>query len=225
MPETSSFPSARRRNGVRRIGATGYVTFEAKVRVPVPRVGLVQRHRLVQRLASSADIPLVLVAAPGGYGKTTLLTQWAEYDQRPFAWVTVDEADNDPTRFLHYLTLALRSLGPTGEGVPDLVHPSVEDGRALSRLGQTVALMDRSFVLVLDGADLLSNDVCLDVVSRLAEHLPAGSQLAVAARTEPRLPWGTYRAQGRLVSVGRAELDLSIEEGNALLVGAGLGPA
>src|SRR4051812_12070532 len=72
----------------------------AKLRRPPIRDGLVSRARLTRRLVGSSDLPLALLVAPAGYGKTTLLCQWAEQDRRPFAWVTLDEDDNDPLELL-----------------------------------------------------------------------------------------------------------------------------
>src|SRR5437763_7967543 len=85
---------------------------EAKIQPSVPRTALVQRARLIERLAAVPDdVPLVLLTAPAGYGKTTLLSQWAAADRRRFGWVTLDRADSDPVRLADHVALALDRMG------------------------------------------------------------------------------------------------------------------
>src|SRR4051794_38075771 len=81
-------------------------------RVPELRDGLVRRPRLVRRLTEAAGVPLVIVAAPAGYGKTTLLSEWARQDERQFAWVTLDDADNDPALLMAEIADALGARHP-----------------------------------------------------------------------------------------------------------------
>src|SRR5215216_6733424 len=85
---------------------------ESKIHVPAPPVGTVSRTALVNRLRAAGAFPLVLVVAPAGYGKTTLLSQWANRDVRPFAWVSIDECDNDPVAFLRHVAAALDRVEP-----------------------------------------------------------------------------------------------------------------
>src|SRR5436190_12914725 len=84
---------------------------------PPLRDGLVPRPRLARRLLGSADAPLALLIAPAGYGKTTVLSQWAEQDRRPFAWLTVDHTHNDPRRLLGAIVSALDRIEPCRHGV------------------------------------------------------------------------------------------------------------
>ena len=109
---------------------------EAKIQHPVHRDGLIARARLVQALAATPDrVSLILLTAPAGYGKTTVLSQWAGEDSREFAWVTVDEADDDPVRLAGHVALALHRIRP--------LDPAVF--RALAQTGVLVAAGDRLF--------------------------------------------------------------------------------
>src|SRR5215211_8656129 len=95
-----------------------FAALEAKVRRPADREGLIPRSRLLEALAATPErISLILVTAPAGYGKTTLLSQWAAEDSREFAWVTVDEADGDPVRLAGHVALALHRIEPLDSAV------------------------------------------------------------------------------------------------------------
>jgi LuxR family maltose regulon positive regulatory protein len=160
------------------------------VRAPVsagaaPRLrrGTVRRDRLVRLLVQSAEIPLVLVRAPAGYGKTTLLCQWAQHDTRPFLWL---------------------------DGAPEF---PVE--RAVAVLDE----LDAPSVLVMDGTELHGD---LDEVRALADAVPPGSQVAMAARGEPDLAIGSLRAQGHVIEIGAAELAMTRREAAAMLSMAGV---
>ena len=157
---------------------------------PRPRIrrGTVRRDRLVRTLAQSTGAPLVIVRAPAGYGKTTLLSQWAERDHRPFAWIS-----------------------------PEAVHP----GAALECAARALEALPSAAVAVLDGADV-DVEAGFDELAAWAGELPTGSQLAVAARSEPSLPLGSLRAQGLVVELGAAELAMTRREAAAMLSMAGV---
>ena len=177
---------------------------EAKVRVPLSPPGSVSRTALVNRLRATPASVVTLVA-PAGYGKTTLLAQWAERDRRPFAWLSLDERDDDPAALVAQLAAALDRLGAQASGVEDL-------SALTSRLASAGAL-----VLVLDDAHLLRSRGSREAITALAEHVPPGSTLAVAARTPPGLPIARLRAGGELLEVPVDELALSRRESEALL--------
>ena len=88
-----------------------------KLFIPPPRPKVVPRPRLIERLHEGLHGKLTLIAAPAGFGKTTLVSAWLATDERPAAWLSLDEADRDPTRFLAYLIVALQTIAPhLGEG-------------------------------------------------------------------------------------------------------------
>jgi LuxR family transcriptional regulator, maltose regulon positive regulatory protein len=188
---------------------------EATVRVPSEPPWAVSRTALVNRLRATSP-SLVTLVAPAGYGKTTLAAQWAERERRPCAWLTVDESDDDPDVLLARLGDALERIRPD-EGLPRAAARrarlwATELQRLASRLG---TLGD--FLLVVDDAQLLRSRNATKVLATLAEHVPAGSTLALAGRVAPALPIARLRADGRLLELGAAELELSRRESEALL--------
>jgi LuxR family transcriptional regulator, maltose regulon positive regulatory protein len=172
-------------------------------------------------------VPLVCVVAPAGYGKTTLLTQWGRSKGDRVGWVSLDARDNDPVVLLTYLAVALDRIEPVEPGVfRALASPGASVlTAAVPRLASAVAAMSEPVALVLDQVESLDDQRCLDAVAELALALPAGSQLALAARRPPALPVALLRAGGRVVEIGAAELAMDDQEANALLEKAGVGPS
>ena len=196
----------------------------AKVQVPVPRAGSILRTALVNRLRGAAPVPLVTLVAPAGFGKTTLLAQWASRDRRPFAWVSIDERDNDPIVFLTHLAAALDTLHPVDSSVVDALRspaPSIWT-EAVPRLGATLAATREPIVLVLDNVDILRPGDSADAVGTLIEHLTEGSAVVLAGRAQPHLPIAALRAGGRLLEVGPEMLALSRREAQLLLRETGI---
>jgi LuxR family transcriptional regulator, maltose regulon positive regulatory protein len=195
---------------------------EPKHRRPLLREGLVPRNRLVRRLLGSADLPVALLIAPAGYGKTTLLGQWDKQDRRPFGWVTLDEHDNDPARLLTGIAFALDTIErfDRGErGGPAAKH--ADSGEQLdSFLGSLAGR--RPFVLVLDDVQVVRAEGSLKVLSAIAGRLPWGSQLALASRDEPRIPVGRMRANRGVVELRTPDLVMTLSEAAALLRKAGV---
>jgi LuxR family transcriptional regulator, maltose regulon positive regulatory protein len=195
-----------------------------KLAIPAIRSGAVPRARLVERLTESAATPVVSVTAPAGYGKTTLLAMWAERDARPFAWISVDERDNDPVLLLNHIAAALDRIAPIDPTVFKALSSNVHSvwPRAVPRLGAALWSIERPLVLVLDDLHELTSRECVDAVATLSWHLPDGSQLAVAGRGDYGLPISRLRADGRLLELGPEELALSAGEARALLRAAGV---
>src|SRR5262252_6093635 len=191
----------------------------SKLRRPMARPGTVRRSSLVERLARDDSHPIVSVVAPAGYGKTTLLSQWAECDDSAFAWVSVDQRDNDPKVLLTYVAQALDAIEPVGGRVFDaLASPaSSVPGSVVPRLGSAFASMTSPVVLVLDDVHLLHNSECRASLSVLADHVPAGSRLVFAGRDEPPVRVARLRTEGRILNVGPDELSLTRDEAAALL--------
>jgi LuxR family transcriptional regulator, maltose regulon positive regulatory protein len=171
-------------------------------RRPPLKEGLVDRPRLVRRLVGSSDLPLALLVAPAGYGKTTVLSQWAEQDGRPFAWVTLDEGDNDPRRLLTSISSVLAEIEPV-------------DLRALES-------RTRPFVLVLDDVHLIEAKQSLKALAEIVARLPPGSQLAVASRDEPWMPVGRLRANRNVAELRYRDLAMTSSEAVAMLRLAGV---
>jgi LuxR family transcriptional regulator, maltose regulon positive regulatory protein len=161
----------------------------------------------------------VVLTAPAGYGKTTVLAQWAVRDSRPFAWVSVDDRDNDPIVLLRHVALALHGIEPLPQKVLDALAapgPSVWTS-AIPRLGSALATFEQPVVLVLDDTHLLRTREGLDAVWTLAQHGSEGSLLVLAGRAAPKLPVAALRASGQLSQIGVDRLALSPNEAQLLL--------
>ena len=215
----------RQRDGrAQRAGGSAFDLVASKLHRPLIRPGTVRRSSLVERLARSAPCPVVSVVAPGGYGKTTLLAQWAESSGQAFAWVSVDEADNDPKVLLSYVAEALDAVEPIGERVFAALAAAASSvpGSVVPRLGSAFSSMTSPVVLVLDDVHLLHNLECRAALAVLADHVPGGSQLAFAGRAQPPLRVARLRAEGKILEFGPRDLSFAREEASSLLRAAGV---
>jgi len=201
-------------------GGPAFDLIVSKLRPPLVRHGTVPRSSLVERLGDRR--PIVSVVAPSGYGKTTVLSQWAERNGQSFAWVSVDERDNDPKVLLTYVAQALDAVEPIGDRVFDaLASPgSSVPGSVVPRLGSAFSSMTSPVALVLDDVHVLHNPECQSALSVLADHVPRGSQLAVAGRAQPPLRVARLRAEGRILEIGQGDLSLDRHEASMLLSNA-----
>ena len=215
----SGVDARRRAARPQRAGRSAFDLVAAKLRRPVMRPGTVRRSPLIERLAGGDQCPIVSVVAPPGYGKTTLLSQWAERNGQAFAWVSVDEGDNDPKVLLSYVAEALDAVEPIDERVFDALASPVSSvpGSVVPRLGAAFWSMTLPVALVLDDVHALHNSECRAALSVLADHVPAGSRLALAGRAEPPLRVARLRAEGRILEIGPGDLSLSPEEAASLL--------
>ena len=199
---------------------------ETKFYVPRSRRGLVPRPRLSQRLDRGSALKLVLVSAPAGFGKTTLLTEWlaagpaAPTDQRLAAWLSLDRSDNDPASFWTYVIAALRTVAP---GVGDSALALLQAPRPspietvltvlLNDLGATAG----DLVLVLDDYHVIDASDVQDGMAFLLDHLPPWLHVVIASRADPALPLARWRARGELVEIRAAELRFTADEAAAYL--------
>jgi ATP/maltotriose-dependent transcriptional regulator MalT len=193
-----------------------------KLHPPPRRAQTVVRDRLLERLRPRAEVKLTLVAAPPGYGKTTLLGMWREVEAttRPIAWLTLDKGDNDPVVLWWHVLEALRGVCP-GIGVsssPHTVGGARLEDIVLPRLVN--ALTEQGdLALMLDDFHWLSNGPARDGVAWLVEHAPATFQLVLSSRREPALPLAALRARGELLELRANDLAFTSDEADALLNG------
>ncbi len=159
----------------------------------------VRRGDLLGRLERERDRPLILLRAPAGYGKTTLLAQWARESERPCAWLTLDDADADPRDLADSIVRALARVGIRPGG-------------------------SRSFALILDDAHVVRSAVLADTVLEVLAWLPEHSQLAVSLRCEPELALGRMRARAEMAEIDIGDLSMSPTEAVEALRQAGLDP-
>ena len=182
------------------------------------------RTALLERLLTVPAARLVCVAAPSGYGKTTLLAQWAERRRGRRAWVTLDRHDNDPVVLLRYLAVALDRMDPVD---PDLLRFLESPGAAppaslISRFVAGLSSLRHPVTVVLDNLELLVNQACLDAVAEVGLRLPAGSRMGLAARARPSLPSALTQPANQMVEVGPEELAMDEGEVRAVLERAGV---
>jgi LuxR family maltose regulon positive regulatory protein len=201
------------------VGRPAFDLVAAKLLRPLLPTGTVRRSSLIERLARDDSRPIVSVVAPAGYGKTTLLAQWAERNGQAFAWVSVDEGDNDPKVLLTYVAEALNAVEPVGKRVFDALASagSSVPGSVVPRLGSAFSSMISPVALVLDDVHLLHDTECRAALSVLADHVPAGSRLVLAGRAEPPVRTARLRAEGKLIEIGPGDLSLTRNEASSLL--------
>ncbi len=194
-----------------------------KLRTPRSRPNLVERPRLRDVLVAGQGRRLTLVSAPAGFGKTTLLGEWAEdlsAAGRSVAWVSLDGSDNDPTRFMAYLVDALRAVE---EGVGDGILASLRSPEpppveaVMGTLVNDLANAHREVVMVLDDYHLIGSEPVHDAVSFLLEHLPENAHLIVSSRTDLPLPLPKLRARAQMAEIRAADLRFTTEEATAFL--------
>jgi len=189
----------------------------SKLRPARTRLALVQRTTLLAALLRS-PASLVVVSAPAGYGKSTLLAQWTDAVPIPASWLQLDVTDNDPVVFLTYLTAALSRVAPVDPSVAGLLQvqsPPIDE-LILPRLGDALDAA-QPFLLVLDDAHLVQSEACWRHLALLLEQLPPGACLALGTRSEAPLPLARLRAAGRLAEVRLGDLRLTRAEAGELL--------
>ena len=188
--------------------------------LPALRGGTLRRERLLRRLAQTTDVPITLLVAPAGYGKTTLLVHWLAGDSRAVAWVSVGDRDNDPGRLG---TSIARALDASAGAARHSRHLRIADrARDVEGLAETLRRAEQPFVLVLDDVHRLSSRRAVAALRTIADAVPQGSQLVLASRQEPALPIGRLRAEGRLVDLRAADLVMTRREATVMLSLAGL---
>jgi LuxR family transcriptional regulator, maltose regulon positive regulatory protein len=195
---------------------------ESKLRAPVARTGIVPRTTLIDRLACTHEPPVISVVAPPGYGKTTVLSQWAERRRPRVGWVSADVRDNDPAVLLTYVAVAIDRIERINPAVfRALASPAAAVSVPLL-LVSAIAALGQPISLVLDHIEAITNRQCLDAIAQLALGLPRGSQLAIGSRDGLPLPTARLRAQGGIVEIGVHDLAMGDAEAPALLRGAGI---
>lgn len=192
-----------------------------KLYIPPPRSQAVRRPQLLARLQAGLGSrqargrKLTLISAPAGFGKTTLASQWIAACERPAAWLSLDESDNDPLRFLNYLVAALQTIQSAGgEGVLAMLQssqpPPVET--ILTALLNEIAAFPEPFVLVLDDFHVLEAGAVYEMLGFVLEHQPAQMHLLITTREDPQLPLARLRARGELTELREADLRFSRDE-------------
>src|SRR6266567_592581 len=191
-----------------------------KLYLPRLRPNVVSRPRLLERLNEGLHRNLTLISAPAGFGKTTLVSEWVEGIERPTAWLSLDEGENDPARFLAYLVAALQTITANiGEGVLGMLQssqPPPTEAILTALLNEITTLPDH-FVLVLDDYHVLDAKPVDMALTYLVEHLPPQMHLVIATREDPQLPLARLRARSHFTEVRAADLRFTASEAAAFL--------
>jgi len=187
-----------------------------KLHRPPVRPDLAARPRLIGRLDAGLDAggKLSLLAAPAGSGKTTLVSQWLQQRQLPSAWLSLDERDNEPDRFLNYVAAALRQIGvKVGQidlSLPLAGWPPFE--LLLTALINDIAAAPHNFILVLDDFHTIDAGLIHQLLDFLIEHQPAQMHLVLTTRADPALNLSRLRVRGQITEIGAADLKFSQAE-------------
>ncbi len=198
----------------------------AKLYIPPLRSNLVPRPRLIQRLDEDLYQPegftrrLTMISAPAGYGKTTLAVEWLRRGNLRSAWLSLDEGDNDPARFLTYLIAALRQIhGKIGRDIPKLLQtpqpppPEV----ILAGLVNEIAGFATPFLLAMDDYHLIHAPAVHQQLNFILEYLPTNVHLVILAREDPPVPIVRLRARGQMAEIRQADLSFTLDETSEFL--------
>jgi LuxR family maltose regulon positive regulatory protein len=188
-----------------------------KLYIPTPRSKAVLRSRLIERLNEglSAGCTLTLISAAAGFGKTTLVSAWIAGCGRPVAWLSLDEGDNDPARFITYLVKALQTIkAGIGEGLLAVLQSPqpLQIETILTSLLNQISTIPENFLLILDDYHLIDSRSIDQVLAFLVEHQPPQMHLLIATREDPNLPLARLRARGRCTELRAADLRFSPAE-------------
>lgn len=191
-----------------------------KLFIPRPRKNLVFRPRLMEYLNAGLEKKLTLVAAPAGFGKTTLMSEWIPKSPRCVAWLSLDNNDNDPTRFWAYFIRSLQGLRKElGEGAFSLLEspqaPPITS--ILTALVNDIAAFPDAFSLVLDDYHVIESQPIHDALAFLVENQPANMHLVITTRMDPPLPLARLRARDQLTELRANDLRFTADEAASFL--------
>jgi len=193
---------------------------QSKIQIPGVRPSLITRPRLLEFLNQGLTHKIILISAPAGFGKTTLLADWLKTTSLPAAWLSLDEDDNDFARFLSYLTAALQGLDPSLDDTAlDLLQtpqPGLKKAALATLLNQIERVQIES-LLVLDDYHFLHDPEIHQALDYLVNYLPPTLHLVISTRADPPLGLARLRAQGTLLEIRLDDLRFSEEEAGDFL--------
>ena len=189
---------------------------KTKLNIPPTRHNLVARPHLYKRLQEGLNYNLILVSAPAGFGKTTLISEWLRQNQRQSTtWLSLDEGDNDPVRFWDYFIASIRTFKTDfAESIIPWIHssqPPSTESLVVAFINELVKITG-DFIAVLDDYHLIEFQQIQDGISYLLEHMPDQMHLVVSSRADPPLPLSRYRAKRTMLEIGADNLRFNPEE-------------
>ena len=204
-----------------RIAAPDAVVLETKLTPPPARSEHVERRDLVAALEAGSARKLTLVAAPPGFGKSTLLAAWsATHAASTVAWLSLDETDNDPARFFSYVVAALRRMAPElgSRALAALRSPGADlIESVLPEFLNDLAGLDHDVALVIEDYHVITSPDVHRALAYIVERSPRTVRLILSTRQDPPLPLGRLRARGDLLELRAADLRFSDEEAQGFL--------
>jgi LuxR family maltose regulon positive regulatory protein len=196
---------------------------EAKLSAPRPHAGRVRRQRLLQALDASNETALTLVAAPPGYGKTTLVRAWCEESRRALAWVSLDVGDNEPARLWAYLATAVDRVreGLGRRALKRLRGSGASLDMVVDEVLNAIAEFGQPLTIVLDDLHTVTDSECVTSLDLAIQRLPANARLIVIARADPALEIPRLRARADLAELRQSDLAFTLAEARELLIDRG----
>jgi LuxR family transcriptional regulator, maltose regulon positive regulatory protein len=186
-----------------------------KFYVPPIRSKQIARPRLSNLINDGLDRAVILVSAPAGYGKTTLVSNWLKEKKFPSTWLSLDGSDNDPIRFLQYLIAAVVLIAPGIEedaiGMLQGIQPAQFES-VINLLSNELASFSDPFILVLDDFHVIHSEAVLKILSYLLEHQPPQMHLVLLSRTDPPLPLSRLRVRHQLMDIRADQLRFTQDE-------------
>lgn len=199
-----------------------------KLNIPQIRRNLIDRSRLINQIERCMDVPLTLISAPAGFGKTTLINQWLNNDHHghggnfQVGWLSLDDEDDDPNRFWEYFLAAMernldeKSCFETAHSLlQGLLEPPIQN--LLVQVINTITSRPVHFTLIIDDFQLIHHSSILDGITYLVEHMPENLHLVLLTRADPPLPFGRWRIQGKLNEIRTTDLRFTIDEASKYL--------
>ena len=200
--------------------ASGDSLLRTKLFVPPLRAQHVGRPRLIEKLNGGLDKALILVSAPAGFGKTSAVAEWVACCTPPVAWLSLDEGDKDPIRFLTYFTAALQTIEPDiGRRLLGVLQspqpPTIE--WALTELLNEITAITHEIVVVLDDYHAVDSAAVDGAITFILEHQPEQMHLVIATREDPALPLPQLRTRGRMTELRVNDLRFAAAEAGEFL--------
>jgi LuxR family maltose regulon positive regulatory protein len=198
------------------------VILTSKVQIPPQKPDVVARLRLIHKLDRILDpgVRIALVLAPPGFGKSSLVSEWAHLHQGEVAWFSVEETDNQPFTFWQYFMAAIQSvfpkfLSPVNFNNPELQQSDIH--KSIVHMINKMAGVTKNLVIILDDLHHVTNQAILSELKFLVEHLPAAMHMIITSHQEPDWPLAKLRAKGALTEIRVDELEFSTSETCELL--------